>query len=186
MFAANFLHKRRRMKNTLLHSRRILFRNFTEEDKNKDLEIFAHKKLEYFTEEPIEDADLFIDKIIEAYENENDFYFYHLVKVGQGKSLGMAKVDIDGKNARIKVLINESVKNRGYGTEALETLIHEVFTEGLASRVEVLAQKDNGAWIEVIKKSHLEKYHEDEDYIYYQMTNLDYMKYFAIFGEIDI
>ena len=47
----------------ILRQRRLLL---------KDLEIFAHKKLEYFTEEPIEDADLFIDKIIEFGTNESN------------------------------------------------------------------------------------------------------------------
>lgn len=181
-----FVNKRRKMKTTILHSRRILFRNFSQEDKNKDLEIFAHKNLDYFTEEEIKDTDGYIDQIIESYTKDNNFYFWHLVRLGEGKSLGMAQVQIEKDTARVKILIGESVKNKGYGTEALDTIIHEVFTEGLASRVEVMAHKDNGPWIEVIKKSRLEKFKEDDKFIYYQMTNLDYMKYFAIFGEIDI
>lgn len=175
------------MENTqILHSRRILFKKFTEEDKNKDLDIFNHKNFKYFTEEKIEDPKTFIDKTIKSYEEKNDFHFWHLVKIGENESLGMAKVDLDDNTAYIKVLIKESIKNRGYGTEALETLIHEVFTENLASKIVVKAQKENGPWQEVIKKSHLKKFNEDENLTYYQMTNIDYMKYFAIFGEIDI
>lgn len=175
------------MKNTeILHSRRILFRKFTEEDKNKDLNIFNHKNIEYFTDEPIEDKNKFIDKLEEAYQKDEEFYFWHLLRIGEDESLGMAEVTIEDTSARIKILISESYKNRGYGSEALDFLIHEVFTDGLASRIELLAQKDNGPWISVIEKSHLEKYKEDDTYFYYQMTNLDYMKYFAIFGDIDI
>lgn len=175
------------MENTqILNSRRILFKKFTEEDKNKELDIFTHKNLKYFTEEKIEKPEALIDKTIQAYKENKDFHFWHLVKIGENESLGMAKVDLDDNTAFIKVLIKESIKNRGYGTEALEALVHEVFTENLANKIVVKAQKENGSWHEVIKKLNFQKFKEDDKFIYYQMTNIDYMKYFAIFGEINI
>lgn len=175
------------MENTqILHSRRILFKKFTEEDKNKELDIFNHKNLKYFTEKNIENPSDFINQTIKSYVEKKDFHFWHLVKIGEDESLGMAKVDLKDDTAWIKVLIKDSIKNRGYGTEALEALIHEVFTENLAIRIMVKAQKENAPWQEVIKKSHLHSIKEDDEFIYYQMTNIDYMKYFAIFGEINI
>lgn len=175
------------MENTqILHSRRILFRQFTKEDLKEDLNIFNHKNIKYFTEEKIEDSKKYIEEIIENYKNKEKFNFWHLVKIGENKSIGMAKIETKEKIAQIKILIDEKIKNRGYATEALETLIQETFTSGLAEKIKIKAYKENQAWIEVIKKNNFEKYKEDQTYNYYQMTNIDYMKYFAIFGEIDI
>ncbi|MDD7305618.1 MAG: GNAT family N-acetyltransferase [Peptoniphilaceae bacterium] len=169
----------------ILHSRRILFRNFTEEDKNQDLDIFRNKNINCFIGQEIKDKNELIDKLISSNKN-GELFIWHLVKIGENKSLGMAIVKIKEKIATIKILISDKVKNRGYGTEAMESLIHEIFTEAWASRIEVKSKKENGPWIEVIKKAHFEKFKEDKTFSYYKITNLDYMKYFAIYGEIDI
>lgn len=175
------------MENThIFYSRRILFRKFDQEDKKKDLDIFDHKNLVYFTDLDISDKNEFLDQVIKAYDEKEDFNFWHMVKLGENESLGMAKVDIEEDTAWVKILTSEKIKNRGYGREALETLIHEIFTENMAKKIKVKAQKDNGPWQEVIKNTQFKEYDQDQDFIYYQITNLDYMKYFAIFGEIDI
>jgi RimJ/RimL family protein N-acetyltransferase len=173
------------MKNTeLLTSRRLVFRRFTEDDKKKDLDFLNHKNFSYFSPIKIKDKDKFIDQTIENYENKENFNLWYIVIKGENKPVGMAEAIVDGKTAQIKVLISERLKNRGYGSESLEVLIRDLMTTPGIEKILLLSQEENENWQEIIKKTHAKEEKREDGMIYYTLTNIDYMKYFALFGDV--
>ena len=145
------------MENTkLILSRRLIIRKFEREDLEKNLEFIKDSKFFYFTN--LETKEEVIEKVSKFYKE----------KEGVG----------------LFIIINKSLRNRGYARESLEAVIDYFFTLGEKKEIYLKAEKNNGAFKSIIENLHFKKYDEDIKYSYYKMDNLDYMKYFAIFGEI--
>ncbi|MBS5988925.1 GNAT family N-acetyltransferase [Anaerococcus hydrogenalis] len=171
------------MENTkLILSRRLIIRRFEKEDLEKDLEFIKDPKFFYMSK--VEDEKGLIDTCLSNYENKNNYNFWHIVNKGMNDSIGTIRANECENGVRIYIIINKSLRNRGYGREALEAVIDYFFTLGQEEEVYVKAGKNNESFKTLIEKLHFKKYDEDTKYNYYKMDNLDYMKYFAIFGEI--
>lgn len=173
------------MENTkLLHSRRLVLRKFRQEDENEELKFLEHKNFKYFKEKTIEDKKEFIQKTLENYENKENYNQWHIVKIGENISIGMAKAKIEEDAVEIKIIIAEKFENRGYATESLNAIIHEFLTGFEITKVKLKAQNENNSWKEVISKVYFKEVEKDDNYTYYEMNNMDYMKIFAIYGDI--
>lgn len=171
------------MENTkLIISRRLIIRKFEDEDIKKDMEFFNNSRFYYLSDET--DKKDFIDHIQKAYEKKSDINFWHVVKKGMNESIGCVKAVKYKDGVRIYPIINKSLRNRGYGTEAFEAVMDSFFTLAEIKKVYARVKKDNEAYKSLVEKLTLKKYDKDEKYFYYQIDNLDYMKFFAIFGEI--
>ncbi|MDY3006937.1 GNAT family N-acetyltransferase [Anaerococcus sp. AGMB00486] len=171
------------MENTkLIISRRLIIRKFEEDDLNKEMEFFKEPKFYYLSDKykPKE----FIEDINLAYENKSGINFWHIVKQGINESIGCIKAVKHEDGVRIYPIINKSLRNRGYGKEAFEAVMDYFFTLGGYKKVYAKLNKKNNAFKTIVESLTLKKYDEDEKYFYYQINNLDYMKFFAIFGEI--
>lgn len=170
------------MENTkLIISRRLIIRKFENEDLEKNLEFIKDPKFFYFTNAEIKEE--LIEKTEKNYKEE-DYNFWHVVKKGMNDSIGVVKAFDKNDGVGLFIIINKSLRNRGYGREALEAVIDYFFTLGEKKEIYLKAEKNNGAFKSLIENLHFKKYDEDMKYCYYKMDNLDYMKYFAIFGEI--
>lgn len=171
------------MENTkLIISRRLIIRKFEDDDIKKDMEFFDNSRFYYLSDET--DKKDFIDHIQKAYEKKQDTNFWHVVKKGMNESIGCVKAVKYKDGVRIYPIINKSLRNRGYGTEVFEAVMDYFFTLADVKKVYARAKKDNEAYKALVEKLTLKKYDEDEKYFYYQIDNIDYMKFFAIFGEI--
>lgn len=171
------------MENTkLIISRRLIIRKFENEDLEKNLEFIKDPKFFYFTN--AETKEELIEKTEKNYKEKVDYNFWHIVKKGMNDSIGVVKAFDKNDGVGLFIIINKSLRNRGYGREALEAVIDYFFTLGEKKEIYLKAEKNNGAFKSLIENLHFKKYDEDTKYSYYKMDNLDYMKYFAIFGEI--
>lgn len=171
------------MENTkLILSRRLIIRKFEKEDLEKNLEFIKDSKFFYFTN--LETKEEVIEKTAKDYEEKEDYNFWHIVKKGTNDSIGVIKAFEKNDGVGLFIIINKSLRNRGYAREALEAVIDYFFTLGEKKEIYLKAEKNNGAFKSIIENLHFKKYDEDIKYSYYKMDNLDYMKYFAIFGEI--
>lgn len=171
------------MENTrLIISRRLIIRKFEEDDLGKDMEFFKDPKFYYLSDK--EDEKEFIKDINKLYDNKSDINFWHIVKQGMNESIGCIKAVKCEDGVRIYPIINKSLRNRGYGKEAFEAVMDYFFTLAGVNTVYAKLNKDNEAFKAVVESLTLKKYDKDEKYFYYQINNLDYMKFFAIFGEI--
>lgn len=171
------------MENTkLIISRRLIIRKFENEDLEKNLEFIKDPKFFYFTN--AETKEELIEKTAKNYKEKVDYNFWHIVKKGMNDSIGVVKAFDKNYGVGLFIIINKSLRNRGYGREALEAVIDYFFTLGEKKEIYLKAEKNNGAFKSLIENLHFKKYDEDTKYSYYKMDNLDYMKYFAIFGEI--
>ena len=171
------------MENTkLILSRRLIIRKFENEDLEKNMEFIEDPKFFYFTN--TETKEELIEKTAKYYKEKEDYNFWHIVKRGMNDSIGVVKAFDKNDGVGLFIIINKSLRNRGYGREALEAVIDYFFTLGEKKEIYLKAEKNNGAFKSLIENLHFKKYDEDTKYSYYKMDNLDYMKYFAIFGEI--
>lgn len=171
------------MENTkLILSRRLIIRKFEKADLEKNMEFLKDPKFFYFTN--LETKEELIEKTTKYYKEKEDYNFWHIVKKGMNDSIGVVKAFEKNKGVGLFIIINKSLRNRGYGREALEAVIDYFFTLGEKKEIYLKAEKNNGAFKSLIENLHFKKYDEDTKYSYYKMDNLDYMKYFAIFGEI--
>lgn len=171
------------MENTkLIISRRLIIRKFEKDDLGKDMEFFNDPKFYYLSDK--EDEKEFIKDLNNLYENKDNINFWHIVKQGMNESIGCIKAVKVKDGVRIYPIINKSLRNRGYGKEAFEAVMDYFFTMGSSKKVYAKLNKNNDAFKAVVESLTLRKYDEDEKYFYYQINNLDYMKFFAIFGEI--
>mgnify|MGYP001093487969 CR=1 FL=1 len=171
------------MENTkLIISRRLIMRKFEKGDLEKDLEFMIDPKFFYMSE--IKDKQELVEKSLEYYKNKKNFNFWHIVKKGTNHSIGVIKAIFYENGVRLYVIINKSYRNRGYGKESLDAVIEHFFSFENVKEIYLKTPKDNKAFKTIIDKIHFKKYDEDIKYLYYKMDNLDYMKYFAIFGEI--
>lgn len=171
------------MENTkLILSRRLIIRKFEKADLEKNMEFIEDPKFFYFTN--LETKEELIEKTAKYYKEKEDYNFWHIVKRGMNDSIGVVKAFDKNEGVGLFIIINKSLRNRGYGREALEAVIDYFFTLGEKKEIYLKAEKNNGAFKSLIENLHFKKYDEDTKYSYYKMDNLDYMKYFAIFGEI--
>ena len=166
------------MENTkLILSRRLMMRRFEKEDLEKNLEFIKDPKFFYMSKVETE------KELIES-SLKNNYNFWHIVNKGMNDSIGTVKATEFENGVRIYIIINKSLRNRGYGREALEAVIDYFFTLEQKEEVYLKSEKNNESFKTLIDKLHFKKYDEDTKYNFYKMDNLDYMKYFAIFGEI--
>ena len=171
------------MENTkLILSRRLIIRKFEKADLEKNMEFLKDPKFFYFTN--TETKEELIEKTAKYYKEKEDYNFWHIVKRGMNDSIGVVKAFDKNEGVGLFIIINKSLRNRGYGREALEAVIDYLFTLGEKKEIYLKAEKNNGAFKSLIENLHFKKYDEDTKYSYYKMDNLDYMKYFAIFVEI--
>ncbi|MDU1316339.1 MAG: GNAT family N-acetyltransferase [Anaerococcus hydrogenalis] len=171
------------MENTkLILSRRLIIRRFEEADLEKNLEFIKDPKFFYMSK--VENEKELIETSISNYENKKNYNFWHIVNKGMNDSIGTVKASDCENGVRIYIIINKSLRNRGYGREALEAVIDYFFTLEQKQEVFLKSEKNNESFKTLIDKLHFKKYDEDTKYNFYKMDNLDYMKYFAIFGDI--
>lgn len=171
------------MENTkLIISRRLIIRKFEKEDLNKDMEFLTDPKFYYLSDK--KDSKSFIENLEKAYKNEKDINFWHIVKKGLNESIGSIKAVKYETGVSLYPIINKSLRNRGYGKEVFEAVMDYFFTLVRVEKIYAKMDKNNKSFKTIVENLTLKKYDEDEKYLYYQINNLDYMKFFAIFGEI--
>ena len=157
------------MENTkLIISRRLIIRKFENSDLEKNLEFIKDPKFFYITK--VNTKEELIEKTSKYYKEKD--------------SIGVIQAFEKDDGVGIFIIINKSLRNRGYGREALEAVIDYFFTLGEKKEIYLKAEKNNQSFKSIIENLHFKKYDKDIKYSYYKMDNLDYMKYFAIFGEI--
>ncbi len=171
------------MENTkLIISRRLIIRKFENSDLEKNLEFIKDPKFFYITK--VNTKEELIEKTSKYYKEKENYNFWHIVKKGMNDSIGVIKAFEKDDGVGIFIIINKSLRNRGYGREALEAVIDYFFTLGEKKEIYLKAEKNNQSFKSIIENLHFKKYDKDIKYSYYKIDNLDYMKYFAIFGEI--
>ena len=173
------------MENTkLIFTRRLILKKFEQKDKEKNLNFLEKKEFQSLDIKKSTNKEEFIKLVENAYENQKNFNLWHITKRTSQESIGLAWTEKFENGYIIKIIINDHFENRGYGCESLENIIEYLFTQVFVKEIYLKSKKENAPWQEVIKKVKFIKYNQDKDFYYYKMTNIDYMKYFAIFGEI--
>ena len=121
------------MENTkLIISRRLIIRKFENSDLEKNLEFIKDPKFFYITK--VNTKEELIEKTSKYYEEKENYNFWHIVKKGMNDSIGVIKAFEKDDGVGIFIIINKSLRNRGYGLEALEAVIDYFFTLGEKKR----------------------------------------------------
>ncbi|MCI5839623.1 MAG: GNAT family N-acetyltransferase [Peptoniphilaceae bacterium] len=133
--------------------------------------------------------------------NENEFknsaklgkkfgnYEWQIFEKKSSESIGVIKaIEVDEKNEKIKlyIYIQKNKRNRGYATETIETITDFFMTEIFAKSIEFNCDVNNEAFKSVMEKTKYKLISKNENSLTYEITNIAFMNYFAVFGDIYI
>lgn len=158
----------------ILHSRRLLLKDF--EDSDRDFSFVENKNYSFF-------SDLDFEDFLEKSEKDSEVYPREVAKFGENQSLGaiFARLSQDEeKIGEIRLIISDSYKNRGYGTEAVNLVSDYLFTDLGVEKIYLKIQRENLPMIEVAKKANFKKVGEEEKLLTFELTNILFMFFQAL------